>query len=128
MQQQDGNTLIYWAPSRVRFNLTLILAAVVVVWGALDTVGINPLGTVCNPPQSNNAASQQQQDGSGSSATDAAPPPRRSNGWLLIVVGLGVGAYSWLTSPRQYRVYGDALMILFGAPAGAPSTSGIFAR
>ena len=117
MQQQDGNTLIYWAPSRVRFNLTLILAAVVVVWGALDTVGINPLGTVCNPPQSNNAASQQQQDGSSGGGTDTAPPPRRSsNGWLLIVVGLGVGAYSWLTSPRQYRIYGDALMILFGAP------------
>ena len=117
MQQQDGNTLIYWAPSRVRFNLTLILAAVVVVLGVLQFVGIDPISAVCNPPQSNNAASQQQQDGSGSSATDAAPPPRRSNnGWLLIVVGLGVGAYSWLTSPRQYRVYGDALMILFGAP------------
>ena len=117
MQQQDGNTLIYWAPSRVRFNLTLILAAVVVVLGALQFVGLDPISAVCNPPQSNNAASQQQQDGSGSSATDAAPPPRRSNnGWLLIVVGLGVGAYSWLTSPRQYRVYGDALMILFGAP------------
>ena len=117
MQQQDGNTLIYWAPSRVRFNLTLILAAVVVVLGVLQFVGIDPISAVCNPPQSNNAASQQQQDGSGSSATDTAPPPRRSNnGWLLIVVGLGVGAYSWLTSPRQYRVYGDALMILFGAP------------
>ena len=118
MQQQDGNTLIYWAPSRVRFNLTLILAAVVVVLGVLQFVGLDPISAVCNPPQSNNAASQQQQqDGSGSSATDAASPPRRSNnGWLLIVVGLGVGAYSWLTSPRQYRVYGDALMILFGAP------------
>ena len=117
MQQQDGNTLIYWAPSLVRFNLTLILAAVVVVLGVLQFVGIDPISAVCNPPQSNNATSQQQQDGSGSSATDTAPPPRRSNnGWLLIVVGLGVGAYSWLTSPRQYRVYGDALMILFGAP------------
>ena len=118
MQQQDGNTLIYWAPSRVRFNLTLILAAVVVVLGVLQFVGIDPISAVCNPPQSNNAASQQQQqDGSGSSATDTAPPPRRSNnGWLLIVVGLGVGAYSWLTSPRQYRVYGDALMIMFGTP------------
>ena len=116
MQQQDGNTLIYWAPSRVRFNLTLILAAVVVVLGALQFVGLDPISAVCNPPQSNNAASQQQQQ-DGSSATDTAPPPRRSNnGWLLIVVGLGVGAYSWLTSPRQYRVYGDALMILFGAP------------
>ena len=34
----------------------------------------------------------------------------------MIVVGLGVGAYSWLTSPRQYRVYSDALIIMFGTP------------
>lgn len=33
-----------------------------------------------------------------------------------MIVGLGVGAYSWLTSPRQYRVYSDALIIMFGTP------------
>ena len=27
-----------------------------------------------------------------------------------------MGAYSWLTTPRQYRVYSDALIIMFGTP------------
>ena len=31
--QQPETTLIYWAPSRVRFNLTLILAAAVILFG-----------------------------------------------------------------------------------------------
>lgn len=35
---------------------------------------------------------------------------------VLIFAGLGIGAYSWLTNPRQYRVYPDALMIYFGTP------------
>ena len=35
---------------------------------------------------------------------------------LLVFAGLGIGAYSWLTNARQYRVYPDALMINFGTP------------
>ena len=41
--QQPETTLIYWAPSRVRFNLTLILAAVVIVLGLLQAAGFDPL-------------------------------------------------------------------------------------
>ncbi len=35
---------------------------------------------------------------------------------LLIFAGLGIGAYSWLTNARQYRVYPGALVINFGMP------------
>ena len=35
---------------------------------------------------------------------------------LLVIVGLGVAAYSWLTSPRQYYIYRDALIIVYGRP------------
>ena len=37
-------------------------------------------------------------------------------GPLLLVAGLGVGAYSWFTNPRQYWVYPDALVIVYGSP------------
>ena len=32
------------------------------------------------------------------------------------MAGLGVGAYSWFTNPRQYWVYPDALVIVYGSP------------
>lgn len=38
------------------------------------------------------------------------------SGIILIIAGLAVGAYSWFTNPRQYRVYDDALVVIYGAP------------
>ena len=114
--QQSETQLIYWAPSRIRFNLTLILAAVVIALGVLQMVGLDPVSTLCGPRPA--AAPEQQTPGAAPSAEGEAPAPTRGSGnaWLLIIVGLGVGAYSWLTSPRQYRVYPDALVIMYGMP------------
>ena len=36
--------------------------------------------------------------------------------WILIIVGVGVGAFTWLTNPRQYWIYPDALIIVYGRP------------
>ena len=33
-----------------------------------------------------------------------------------IIAGLGIAAYSWLTTPRQYYIYRDALVIVYGRP------------
>ena len=109
--QQPETTLIYWAPSRVRFNLTLILAAAVILFGLYQLFTDARRGD--DVPAESAAQTEQ------SSGEAETPAPSRSGGsgaWLLIVVGLGVGAYSWLTSPRQYRVYSDALIIMFGTP------------
>lgn len=35
---------------------------------------------------------------------------------LLIIAGIAVGLYSWLTNPRQYRIYRDSLVIIYGTP------------
>lgn len=35
---------------------------------------------------------------------------------VLFVLGLAVAAYSWLTTPRQYLIYRDALVIRYGNP------------
>ena len=37
-------------------------------------------------------------------------------GALLLIAGLAVGAYSWFTNPRQYWIYPDALVIVYGKP------------
>lgn len=112
--QQSETQLIYWAPSRIRFNLTLILAAVVIALGVLQMVGLDPVSAICGAP----SAAAPETPSAAPSAEGAAPVPTRGSGnaWLLIIVGLGVGAYSWLTSPRQYRVYPDALVIMYGMP------------
>ena len=113
--QQPETTLIYWAPSRVRFNLTLILALVVIVLGLLQAAGFDPLAAACSPRSSSeNAATSGGAQPEGSSPANEST--NRGSAWLLVIVGLGVGAYSWLTSPRQYRVYSDALIIMFGMP------------
>jgi len=35
---------------------------------------------------------------------------------VLFVIGIGVAIYSWLTNPRQYLIYRDALVIIYGLP------------
>ena len=35
---------------------------------------------------------------------------------IMVVLALGVAAFSWLTSPRQYLIYPDALVIAYGRP------------
>ena len=109
--QQPETQLVYWAPSRVRFNLTLILAVGVILFGLYQFVMDSRAGDP--PPVETPAPSQ-------TPGEEAEQPeqPRRSGGgsYLLIIVGLGVGGYSWLTGPRQYRIYSDALVIMFGTP------------
>lgn len=34
----------------------------------------------------------------------------------ILLAGLAVGAYSWLTNARQYWIYPDALVIVYGKP------------
>ena len=36
--------------------------------------------------------------------------------FLLIIVGLAVASFTWLTNPRQYWIYSDALVIVYGRP------------
>jgi hypothetical protein len=35
---------------------------------------------------------------------------------VLFVIGIGVAIYSWLTTPKQYLIYRDALVIIYGRP------------
>ena len=35
---------------------------------------------------------------------------------LLTVMGIGVAIYSWLTNPKQYLIYKDSLVIIYGRP------------
>ncbi len=37
-------------------------------------------------------------------------------GYLLTALGLAMAAYSWLTTPRQYLLYRDRMMIVYGMP------------
>ena len=108
--QQPETTLIYWAPSRVRFNLTLILAAAVILFGLYQLFMDARSGDDVPAETAAQVGSQ------GEGETPASNRGGGSGAWLLILVGLGVGAYSWLTSPRQYRVYSDALIIMMGTP------------
>ena len=117
--QQSETQLIYWASSRTKFSLTLILAVVVIALGVLQMAGIDPISMLCGPRTAPASETQQTAPGAGAPAADSetpAAPNRSGNAWLLIVVGLGVGAYSWLTQPRQYRIYPDALVIMYGMP------------
>ena len=34
----------------------------------------------------------------------------------LFPIGIGVAIYSWLTNPKQYEIYSDALVIYYGRP------------
>ena len=43
------------------------------------------------------------------SMSQGAPP-------MLFLAGLGVGLYSWFTNPRQYWIYPDALVVVYGKP------------
>ena len=35
---------------------------------------------------------------------------------VLFVIGVGVAIYSWLTNPKQYLIYRDSLVIIYGRP------------
>ncbi len=35
---------------------------------------------------------------------------------ILIILGLGMGAYSWLTTPRHFLLYRDTMVIAYGMP------------
>jgi hypothetical protein len=37
-------------------------------------------------------------------------------GEFVVLLGLGSAAYSWLTNPRLYLIYPDALFVLYGRP------------
>ena len=107
----------------MRFNLTLILAAVVIVVGVLQYTGIISTRSLCAPTPNDAPQTQQQGDGTvpAPAETEGQTPVGDEGGGnvtdlFLILVGLGVGAYSWLTSPRQYRIYPDALVIFYGMP------------
>jgi hypothetical protein len=39
----------------------------------------------------------------------------KDNG-VLVVVGLGVAAFNWLSTPREYQIYQDTLVIAYGKP------------
>ena len=41
-------------------------------------------------------------------------------GILLVVLGIGFAVYSWLTTPREYLIYQDALVIRYGMPRVKP--------
>lgn len=34
----------------------------------------------------------------------------------LLVIGLAVAAYTWFTSPKQYFIYSDSLVVVYGRP------------
>lgn len=38
----------------------------------------------------------------------------------LFPIGIGVAIYSWLTTPKQYLIYRDALVIVYGRPRIKP--------
>ena len=35
---------------------------------------------------------------------------------LLIILGLGMALYSWLTTPRQFLLYRDSMVVVYGMP------------
>ena len=39
-----------------------------------------------------------------------------SGGYLLVILGVVMGAYSWLTTPRQFLLYRDSMVIVYGMP------------
>ena len=39
-----------------------------------------------------------------------------SGGFLLIILGAVMAAYSWLTTPRQFLLYRDSMVIVYGMP------------
>ena len=41
-------------------------------------------------------------------------------GILLVVLGIGFAVYSWVTTPREYLIYQDALVIRYGTPRVKP--------
>lgn len=40
----------------------------------------------------------------------------RNQNTAMVILGLGVAAFSWFASPRQYRVYPGSLVVVYGTP------------
>ena len=77
--EQPPSQLVYWDKHRIPFNLTLLFALGVAVFGLYNYL-------------------------------------QGAGGEILVLAGLGVGVYSWFTNPRQYRIYEDAVVIVYGTP------------
>ena len=39
-----------------------------------------------------------------------------SGGFLLVILGAVMAAYSWLTTPRQFLLYRDSMVVVYGIP------------
>ena len=39
-----------------------------------------------------------------------------ANGYLLVILGVVMAAYSWLTTPRQFLLYRDSMVVVYGMP------------
>ena len=39
-----------------------------------------------------------------------------ANGYLLVILGAVMAAYSWLTTPRQFLLYRDSMVVVYGMP------------
>lgn len=40
----------------------------------------------------------------------------KGDGSVLLIMGLAVSAYTWLTSPKHYLIFPNSLVILYGTP------------
>ncbi len=38
------------------------------------------------------------------------------NNFILIILGLAVAAFNWFTTAKQYRIYENALVVVYGRP------------
>ena len=102
---QSQNQPLYWDKDRVPVNLTLILALGIALWGLYGIVASG--GT----PAPNGTAE----------VVENAEQPRRApgspgDGRIILILGIGVAAYTWLFTPRSYGVYADRLVIAYGRP------------
>lgn len=102
---QSQNQPLYWDKDRVPVNLTLILALGIALWGLYGIVASG------GAPAPND----------GTEMVENGEQPRRApgspgDGRIILILGIGVAAYTWLFTPRSYGVYADRLVIAYGRP------------